>query len=101
MKSLKFEDAIGTSAIKIKKVEIRVTKKRVFCYHGTLVKNMVSLGILAKIMVSLYTILHGHGILAMPRTWQDRGKASKEVAMDLDKDIMASKTGPLLEAFGV
>ena len=40
-----------------------VTKKRI-CYHGTLVKNIVNLGILAKIMISLCTILHGHGILA-------------------------------------
>ena len=47
------------------------------------------------IMVSLCTILHGHGILAkiMARSWQDLGKASKELAMDLGKDAMASNTG--------
>ena len=47
------------------------------------------------IMVSLCTILHGHGILAkiMARSWQDLGKASKEVAMDLGKGTMASNTG--------
>ena len=47
------------------------------------------------IMVSLCTILHGHGILAkiMTRSWQDLGKASKELAMDLGKGIMASNTG--------
>ena len=47
------------------------------------------------IMVSLCTILHGHGILAkiMARSWQDLGKATKEVAMDLGKDAMASNTG--------
>ena len=40
---------------------------------------MVSLGILAKIMVSLCTILHGHGIFAktMARSWQDLGNAKK------------------------
>ena len=38
-------------------------QKRI-CYHGTIVKNMVNLGFLAKIMVSRYTILHGRGILA-------------------------------------
>ena len=43
------------------------------------------------IMVSLCTILHGHGILAkiMARSWQ----ATKELAMDLGKDAMASNTG--------
>ena len=63
--------------------------------HGTLGKIMINLGILAKIMVSLCTILHVHGILAktMVRSWQDLGKASKELAMDLDKDTMASNTG--------
>ena len=47
------------------------------------------------IMVSLCTILHGHGILAkiMARSWQDLGKATKELAMDLGKDAMASNTG--------
>ena len=47
------------------------------------------------IMVSLFTILHGHGILAkiMARSWQDLGKATKELAMDLGKDAMASNTG--------
>ena len=46
-------------------------------------------------MISLGMILHGHGILAkiMVRTWQDLGKASKELAMDLGKDTMASNTG--------
>ena len=50
------------------------------------------------IMVSLCTILHGHGILAkiMARSWQDLGKATKELAMDLGKDAMASNTGLLL-----
>ena len=35
------------------------------------------------IMVSLSTILHGHGILAMvmTRSWQDLGKDNKELAM--------------------
>ena len=49
------------------------------------------------IMVSLCTILHGHGILAkiMARSWQDLGKASKELAMDLGKGTMASNTGML------
>ena len=32
------------------KVECRIFKKRI-CYHGTLVKNMVNFGNLAKIMV--------------------------------------------------
>ena len=47
------------------------------------------------IMVSLCTILHGHGILAkiMARSWQDLGKASKELAMDFGKGTMASNTG--------
>ena len=64
-------------------------------YLGILAKNMVILGILAKIMVSLCTILHGHGILAkiMARSWQDLGKASKELAMVLGKGAMASNTG--------
>ena len=51
------------------------------------------------IMVSLCTILHGHGILAkiMARSWQDLGKATKELAMDLGKDAMASNTGYRIE----
>ena len=70
--------------------------------HGVLAKIMVSPctilqghGILAKIMVSPCTILQGHGILAkiMVRSWQDLGKTSKELAMDLGKDTMASTTG--------
>ena len=84
---------------------LRVTKKKRIWYqgalvknmvnHGILVKNMVNHGILAKIMVSLCTILHGHGILAkiMARSWQDLGKDTKELAMDLGKDAMASNTG--------
>ena len=73
---------------------LRILKKRI-CYHGTLGKNMGNHGILAKIMVSLCTILHGHGILAkiMARSWQDLGKATKELAMDLGKDAMVSNTG--------
>ena len=48
------------------------------------------------IMVSLCTILHGHGIFAkiMARSWQqDLGNASKEIAMNLGKDTMLSNTG--------
>ena len=47
------------------------------------------------ILVSLCTILHGHGILAeiMARSWQYLGKASKELAMDLGKGTMFSNTG--------
>ena len=53
------------------------------------------------IMVSLCTILHGHGILAkiMARSWQDLGKATKELAMDLGKDAMASNTGVRMFSF--
>ena len=71
------------------------SQKTRICYHGTLGKNMGNHGILAKIMVSLCTILHGHGILAkiMARSWQDLGKATKELAMDLGKDAMVSNTG--------
>ena len=88
---------------------LRVTKKKRIWYqgalvknmvnHGILVKNMVNHGILAKIMVSLCTILHGHGILAkiMARSWQDLGKDTKELAMDLGKDAMASNTGILIK----
>ena len=63
-----------------------VTKKTDL-YHGTLGKNIVNYGILAKIVVSHCTILHGHGILAkiVARSWQDLGKATKELAMDLGK----------------
>ena len=45
-------------------------------------------------MVSLCTILHGHGTLGkiMTRSWRDLGKASKELAMDLGKGTMASDT---------
>ena len=49
----------------------------------------------------LCTILHGHGILAkiMARSWQDLGKATKELSMDLGKDAMSSNTGdPLLSS---
>ena len=75
-----------------------ITKKKRICYHGILGKNMVNHGILAKIMVSLCTILHGHGIIAkiMARSWQDLGKATKELAMDLGKDAMVSNTGKAL-----
>ena len=49
-----------------------ITEKKRICYHGTIDKNMVNHGILVKIMVSLCTILHGHGVLAkiMARSWQ-------------------------------
>ena len=61
----------------------------------TFVKKLVNLETLTKIMVSLFTILHGHGILAkiLLWSWQDFGKARKELAMDLGKGTMASNTG--------
>ena len=46
-------------------------------------------GTLATIMISLCTLLHGHGILIlakiMARSWKDLGKASKELPMDFGK----------------
>ena len=40
-----------------------------------------------------------HGIHAkiMARSWQDLGKATKELAMDLCKDAMVSNTGTPLD----
>ena len=32
-------------------------------------------------------------MVSFPRSWQDLSKASKELAMDLGKDTMASDTG--------
>ena len=42
---------------------------------------------------------HGTLVKIMARTWQDLGKASKELAMDLGKDTMASNTGVSMDAF--
>ena len=39
-------------------------------------------------MVSLCMVM-----VSLPRSWQDHGKASKELAMDLDKDTMARTLG--------
>ena len=36
---------------------------------------------------------HGTLVKIMTRSWQDLGKASKELAMDLGKDTMASNAG--------
>ena len=41
-----------------------------------------------KAMVSLPRSM-ASSLLALPRSWQDLGKASKELAMDLGKDTMA------------
>ena len=36
-------------------------------------------------------------MVSLPRSWQDLGKATKELAMDLGKGTMASNTGLELE----
>ena len=39
-------------------------------------------------------------MVCLPRSWQDLGKAIKELGMDLGKDIMASNTGMSCEKKG-
>ena len=58
-------------------------KKRI-CYHGSIVKNMVNLGILAKIMVSWLAFARSSmAIVSLPRSWQDHGMILARLARNL------------------
>ena len=86
---MKIENAMETSAMKINQFR-RVTTKG-FATMELLPRTWL---ILASLPRSWLVFARScMAVVSLPRLWQDLGKTSKELAMDLDKDTMASNTG--------
>ena len=91
LKLLKFDNAIETSAIKMNRIRKKELPKNGFATMEPLSRTWLILAFLPRSWLAFARSCMA--MVSLPRSWQDLGKASKELAMDLDKDTMASNTG--------